>query len=309
MSTLKSVIITLPNKGMTSSKTNTSSIVTGDMAKSVSKFNFTTSILMDKIKLENSIKKVPSVKHMEFSVPVPLAADNIVFKQENVALRGKKRRLDHLTWEEKLQRKKLKNRVAAQTSRDRKKAKLDELEETVKLLRERNEILIKECTMLRAQNELLISETKRLKEDKEFLNTRESKEQVCSKCQASVDCTVPELGSAVSPINPLQQGGTVQTAQPVTLKPSTTILLKILTLYLLSKIYLANSKQTITSNDLKNLPKAFCERLPLKWKQILLHQMNKIQLKKKVPTKNLIIQKRWWGRHQVMWKPIHLVET
>lgn len=170
---------------------------------------------------------------------------------------------------------KLKNRVAAQTSRDRKKAKLDELEDTVTILSEQNESLVEENTLLKTQNKTLIEELKKLKRDKELMENKEPSEVVCSMCQARVDCTVPALGSAVSPINPLQQGGTVQTAQALTLAPSATILMKILTLYLLSKTYLANSKETITSSDLKNLPKAFCERLPPKWKQILLNQMNR----------------------------------
>lgn len=44
---------------------------------------------------------------------------------------GRKRKLDHLSVEEKIQRKKLKNRVAAQTSRDRKKKQMEEMVVTI----------------------------------------------------------------------------------------------------------------------------------------------------------------------------------
>lgn len=44
---------------------------------------------------------------------------------------GRKRKLDHLSPEEKVQRKKLKNRVAAQTSRDRKKKQVEEMMDTI----------------------------------------------------------------------------------------------------------------------------------------------------------------------------------
>lgn len=158
---------------------------------------------------------------------------------------------------------------------------MDELEDTVRLLREQNDSLVEECSILRAQNESLVAESRRLKRDnKELMESKDRKEEAtattCATCQARVDCTVPALGSAVSPSNPLQQGGTVQTARALTLSPSASILLKILTLYLLSKTYLGNSKQTTTtSSDSKSLPKAFCERLPLKWKQVLLSQMNR----------------------------------
>ncbi|GJQ84068.1 Xbp1 [Trypoxylus dichotomus] len=76
--------------------------------------------------------------------------------------RSKKRRLDHLTWEEKIQRKKLKNRVAAQTSRDRKKAKMEQMESAIKDLFDKNEELISECEKLRMLNEKLQAENQEL---------------------------------------------------------------------------------------------------------------------------------------------------
>jgi len=62
-------------------------------------------------------------------------------EDSQVSIPNGKRRLDQLTLEEKLQRKKLKNRVAAQSPRDREEARLDDLEAEVKTLREKNEAL------------------------------------------------------------------------------------------------------------------------------------------------------------------------
>lgn len=178
MNVLKSVIITLP-KGLSSKAPGI--ISTSELPKSVPKLNFTTSVLTNKSNMDT--KKI--TKHEE------IQDESVSFKTD-VCVRGKKRRLDHLTWEEKLQRKKLKNRVAAQTSRDRKKAKLDELEETVRRLREQNELLTQECSMLRSQNEVLITETKRLRKEREIKNTEDF---VCSMCQSRVSCAVSSLGS------------------------------------------------------------------------------------------------------------------
>lgn len=44
---------------------------------------------------------------------------------------------------------KLKNRVAAQTSRDRKKAKMDEMDYRIRSLEERNEKLVDEVSLLK----------------------------------------------------------------------------------------------------------------------------------------------------------------
>lgn len=76
----------------------------------------------------------------------------------------KRRRLTHLTPEEKLLRRKLKNRVAAQTARDRKKARIDEIELMLAQLEEQNKQLLDENRALRQQTGVLTQENKELKE-------------------------------------------------------------------------------------------------------------------------------------------------
>ncbi len=58
---------------------------------------------------------------------------------------------------------KLKNRVAAQTARDRKKAHMDGLEERLKALEEKSKRLLQENHQIRHQNSLLLEENKELK--------------------------------------------------------------------------------------------------------------------------------------------------
>lgn len=74
----------------------------------------------------------------------------------------KRQRLTHLTSEEKTQRRKLKNRVAAQSARDRKKAKMEDLEETVIALKNQNEKLKSENRLLKEKAQLLIEQNRRL---------------------------------------------------------------------------------------------------------------------------------------------------
>lgn len=76
----------------------------------------------------------------------------------------KRKRLTHLTPEEKIMRRKLKNRVAAQTARDRKKARLETLEETVAKIHEQTKKLLDVNSQLLERTEALEKENEILRE-------------------------------------------------------------------------------------------------------------------------------------------------
>lgn len=74
----------------------------------------------------------------------------------------KRANLDHLTVEEKLMRRKLKNRVAAQNARDKKRMKMEEMEETIKRLEDHNRQLAIRNNKLEKENKALAAENKKL---------------------------------------------------------------------------------------------------------------------------------------------------
>ncbi|KAM3722868.1 X-box-binding protein [Dirofilaria immitis] len=122
--------------------------------------------------------------------------------------------LNHLTAEEKQNRRKLKNRVAAQTARDRKKYRASKLEEAVRTLilenrklREENKCLKKTCEELKSRNVEL----------QELLNNNEEREESCSETEISSSNNVPSssLGSAESIRGPQQREQAMMRSLPI----------------------------------------------------------------------------------------------
>ncbi|XP_057658685.1 X-box-binding protein 1 [Diorhabda carinulata] len=197
----------------------------------------------------------------------------------------KKRKLDHLTWEEKLQRKKLKNRVAAQTSRDRKKAKMEYMEQALQQLFSKNELLTAECENLKIANQKL------QEENRELYNRLQSPCSSCNKAQSrSVGYETPN-GSTESLL--LQKGRATHPAAFLS-KQRAVILMKIVLSYLLYPIFSTNWKRTLTLTHWNNLPKAFCKTLPKTWI---------LQFQKLIVTQQKALEK-WWGKHQQNWNPV-----
>ncbi|KAF7663888.1 hypothetical protein LDENG_00197710 [Lucifuga dentata] len=115
------------------------------------------------------------------SVVLPATANQTSSDSDSNASAGtpvrKRQRLTHLSPEEKALRRKLKNRVAAQTARDRKKAKMGELEQQVLELELENQKLHIENRLLREKTGGLLTENEELRQ-RLGLDTLDSKEKV-----------------------------------------------------------------------------------------------------------------------------------
>ncbi|XP_073322098.1 LOW QUALITY PROTEIN: X-box-binding protein 1 [Pagrus major] len=115
------------------------------------------------------------------SVVLPSAASQASSDSDSNSSAGppirKRQRLTHLSPEEKALRRKLKNRVAAQTARDRKKAKMGELEQQVLELELENQKLHIENRLLREKTSGLMTENEELRQ-RLCLDTLDTKEKV-----------------------------------------------------------------------------------------------------------------------------------
>lgn len=200
----------------------------------------------------------------------------------------KRQRLDHLTSDEKLLRRKLKNRVAAQNARDRKKLQMDNLEEEVAVLKTMQQLLQADNERLKLQNEELQEQNKELlskldlskdlKEENRELKRRltelENKIQSKEGNQISMDCQRSfEYASLISVSQQKKQ--------------ESLAVLRWMML-LIGLVTLNRTSSTILYKNLnKNFLKKVCRQLILK------RRFHGNQ------TPNL----KWWGPQQNTWNP------
>ncbi|NXP88410.1 XBP1 protein, partial [Passerina amoena] len=229
------------------------------------------------------------------SVVLPAGADPGLPGMETAQPARKRQRLTHLSPEEKALRRKLKNRVAAQSARDRKKARMTELEQQVVELEEENQKLLRENQLLRERTCDLARENQELRcrLGLDALKTEEEGDEFQVVKESQVDEIRLVTGSAESAALrlrvPLQQ---VQAQQSPFLTVSTWILVAV-TLQTLSLMsywaFWTVWTQSCFSNMLIQSQRA--------WKSWMKRSLEK-QIPYQPPSLPL------WGPHQPSWKPL-----
>nr|XP_005488997.1 X-box-binding protein 1 [Zonotrichia albicollis] len=229
------------------------------------------------------------------SVVLPAGADPGLPAMETAQPARKRQRLTHLSPEEKALRRKLKNRVAAQSARDRKKARMTELEQQVVELEEENQKLLRENQLLRERTCDLARENQELRcrLGLDALKTEEEGDEFQVVKESQVDEIRLVTGSAESAALrlrvPLQQ---VQAQQSPFLIVSTWILMAVTlqTLSLMSSwAFWTVWTQSCFSNMLIQSQRA--------WKSWMKRSLEK-QIPYQPPSLPL------WGPHQPSWKPL-----
>merc|ERR1712213_245898 len=131
--------------------------------------------IIDEKSSQTSIKMAenrPSLKRPNPSICSDYGSDSEASLHDDKPVR-KRANLDHLSPEEKLMRRKLKNRVAAQNARDKKRVKMEDMDSDLARLKAHAKALEARNAQLVAQNERLVAENKRLLSD---ANAREGQE-------------------------------------------------------------------------------------------------------------------------------------
>ncbi|XP_035231280.1 X-box-binding protein 1-like [Stegodyphus dumicola] len=177
----------------------------------------------------------------------------------------------------------MKNRVAAQTARDRKKARMAELEEQVSELQTEKKVLLLTNIELRNKNAILEKENAELKLRLGIQNADETLKEAKKEKDEASDCAHPRVSDCksleyASLINePLQKGQDMQ----------------ILTLWMMQYVYLpAVARLMLFLIYYSSVAKILCSmRIPA---------ATCVKMEKTERTSQI---QKWWGPHQKAWNP------
>lgn len=191
----------------------------------------------------------------------------------------KRRRLTNLTAEEKLMRRKLKNRMAAQTARDRKKQRMNELEEELARLKAENKQLCQQNESLRQVTSVLSQENKTLKTQ---LETNTCPASVVTRI---VSETTPESAALGTPL-PQEKSRTLVQLTTQCLVESCVMMISLI--YLLGLCINSTKLSSPSSSEQQEEDQMSVMMLPM------------VSIPSK-PNKRSML--KWWGPHQKCWTP------
>jgi len=196
----------------------------------------------------------------------------------------KRRRLTHLTPDEKMLRRKLKNRVAAQTARDRKKALMTELEEKVAQLEEENK-------QLRKQNSTLKEASTSLAQENAALKSR-----LTEPVQVSIKTESEPIGSA-APAVPLQK----EQVQTLSRWMAQYCALVMMVSLVVSSACIVKTLQTAAAESSSSRKR----KQPRPSRRVLTEDGVLVKQEPTRPSEEPTEspQVEWWGSHQQSWNP------
>lgn len=200
----------------------------------------------------------------------------------------KRQRLDHLSIEEKLMRRKLKNRVAAQTARDRKKARMDEMELELAEMGKKMGALSKLNTMLKAQNDLLTQQNQELQAR---LAGCTCKSQFSSSVQGQVGegMATPVSDATVRSAEPNPQQKAVAAEAVVRVLILSSLwsqwMSAVATVAVISMVVPMVASGVAVASAVEETSPA------------------KASMPNSLPVKKRVLQLPWWGAHQKSWNP------
>lgn len=202
---------------------------------------------------------------------------------------AKRTYVKNISPEEKILRKKLRNREAAQLSRDKKKAQFNILSGMVHGLRKENIQLKEEIEVLRFNQEQLMDENERLR-DQLAVESSIPKSVVTETRTTAANDRILIEGPAVSNRHPLQKGKLNQTFCSM-------LCYRILYLLLITPSSMISS--SLMTMTIWTGSTTMCQNV---WRKLLMNYSVKV-------SSTIVVLMKWWGAHQKSWNPAKILMT